>query len=220
MSNLNFLHSGGNKVTLSAPASNPSSDVTFKLPQADGSAGQVLQTDGNGNLTWVTLPTAGLSMADSWRLTSSTGSAYNGDVGGGGNAAAWARWNAGGFGQLGTGLTNSSGVFSFPSTGIYFITGSFRLTCDNGDFDANVDLRTTTDNGSNYYRVALASVGNGAANNGNTSHTPSVQYIFDVTSTTTHKFKWTTIAFQGNSNMQGSSTMGLSSFHVFRLGDT
>jgi len=222
MSNLNFLHSGGNKVTLSAPASNPSSDVTFKLPQSDGSAGQVLQTDGNGNLSWYTIPTTtpGITMADSWRLTSGTGSAYNGDVGGGGNASTWARWNAGGFGQIGTGLTNSSGIFSFPSTGIYFITGSFRLTCDNGDFDANVDLRTTTDNGSNYYRVALASVGNGAANNGNTSHTPSVQYIFDVTSTTTHKFKWTTIAFQGNSNMQGSSTMGLSSFHVFRLGDT
>ena len=33
MSNLNFLHSGGNKVTLSSPDSNPSSDVTFKLPQ-------------------------------------------------------------------------------------------------------------------------------------------------------------------------------------------
>ena len=38
MSNLNFLHSGGNKVTLSSPDSNPSSDVTFKLPQVDGSA--------------------------------------------------------------------------------------------------------------------------------------------------------------------------------------
>ena len=57
MSNLNFLHSGGNKVTLSAPASNPSSNVTFKLPQADGSAGQVLMTDGNGNLSWVSQPT-------------------------------------------------------------------------------------------------------------------------------------------------------------------
>ena len=57
MSNLNFLHSGGNKVTLSAPASNPSSDITFKLPQADGSAGQVLQTDGNGNLSFVNPPT-------------------------------------------------------------------------------------------------------------------------------------------------------------------
>ena len=40
MSNLNFLHSGGNKVTISAPASNPTSNVTFKLPQEDGSAQQ------------------------------------------------------------------------------------------------------------------------------------------------------------------------------------
>ena len=53
MSNLNFLHSGGNKVSLTTPTSNPSSNVTFKLPAADGTAGQVLQTDGNGNLTFV-----------------------------------------------------------------------------------------------------------------------------------------------------------------------
>ena len=52
MSNLNFLHSGGNKVTLSSPDSNPSSNVTFKLPQSDGSAGQVLQTDGSGALSF------------------------------------------------------------------------------------------------------------------------------------------------------------------------
>ena len=57
MSNLNFLHSGGNKVTLSAPTSDPSSNPNFKLPQSDGSAGQVLQTDGNGNLSWVSQPT-------------------------------------------------------------------------------------------------------------------------------------------------------------------
>ncbi len=54
MSNLNFLHSGGNKVTLSAPASNPSSDITFKLPQSDGSNGQFLKTNGSGALSFAT----------------------------------------------------------------------------------------------------------------------------------------------------------------------
>ena len=49
MSNLNFLHSGGNKVTLSTPDSNPSSDITLKLPQADGSSGQAIVTDGSEN---------------------------------------------------------------------------------------------------------------------------------------------------------------------------
>ena len=57
MSELNFLHSGGNKVTLTTPTSNPASNVTFKLPQSDGTAGQVLQTDGNGNLSFVNPPT-------------------------------------------------------------------------------------------------------------------------------------------------------------------
>ena len=57
MSELNFLHSGGNKVTLTTPTSIPASNVTFKLPQSDGTAGQVLQTDGNGNLSFVNPPT-------------------------------------------------------------------------------------------------------------------------------------------------------------------
>ena len=40
-------------VALDAPASTTSSaDITFKLPVADGTAGQVLTTDGSGNLSW------------------------------------------------------------------------------------------------------------------------------------------------------------------------
>ena len=48
----------GGSVALDAPTQTTSSaDLTFKLPIADGSAGQVLKTDGSGNLSWVTLPT-------------------------------------------------------------------------------------------------------------------------------------------------------------------
>ncbi len=46
-------HSEGNGVSLNAPASNPaSSDIAFKLPVADGSAGQFMKTDGSGNLAF------------------------------------------------------------------------------------------------------------------------------------------------------------------------
>ena len=75
MSNLNFLHSGGNKVTLSAPASNPTSNVNFKLPQSDGSAGQVLQTDGNGNLSFVNRFSEGQvvnTQVAQWTITKTT----------------------------------------------------------------------------------------------------------------------------------------------------
>ena len=37
--------------------------AVYTLPQTDGSAGQVLQTDGSGSLTWVTLPSAGISLS-------------------------------------------------------------------------------------------------------------------------------------------------------------
>ena len=44
-------------VALDAPASTTgSNDITFKLPVADGTAGQVLMTDGSGNLSWVNPP--------------------------------------------------------------------------------------------------------------------------------------------------------------------
>ena len=60
MSELNFTHSNGNKVKLTTPDT-LAGNRTFKLPNADGSAGQVLQTDGNGNLSFVDLPVASLS---------------------------------------------------------------------------------------------------------------------------------------------------------------
>ena len=43
MSQIKLLHSGGNGAILSSPASNPSSDVTLKLPSTTGSAGQVIK---------------------------------------------------------------------------------------------------------------------------------------------------------------------------------
>ena len=55
MSQIKLLHSGGNGVILSAPNSNPSSDINLKLPQADGSSGQFLKTDGSGNLSFATV---------------------------------------------------------------------------------------------------------------------------------------------------------------------
>ena len=55
MSSIKLKHSGGNSVSLNPPTSAPTaSDVAFKLPNADGSANQVIKTDGSGNLAFVT----------------------------------------------------------------------------------------------------------------------------------------------------------------------
>ena len=55
MSSIKLKHSGGNSVSLNPPTSAPtSSEVAFKLPNADGSANQIMKTDGSGNLGWAT----------------------------------------------------------------------------------------------------------------------------------------------------------------------
>ena len=59
MSQIKLKHSGGNSSIIAAPSSNPASDVTFRLPNADGSANQRLITDGSGNLSFVSAAAGG-----------------------------------------------------------------------------------------------------------------------------------------------------------------
>ena len=56
---------GTNSVSLRAPAA-VSSDVSFTLPAADGSSGQVLSTDASGNLSFVDNNSVSLSAANVW----------------------------------------------------------------------------------------------------------------------------------------------------------
>ena len=87
----------------------------FTLPQTDGSADQVIKTDGSGNLSFVAQPTGGLAMADQWRITSHyTFSGAGGQV----LEANWERNDSTGFGNIGSAMTQSSGVINFPSTAI------------------------------------------------------------------------------------------------------
>ena len=102
-------------VALDAPASTTgNADIQFKLPVADGTAGQVLQTDGSGNLSWVTPATTnGITMADSWMIDSNT------NIGGGETdiTSNWKRQVTGQsiIGVIGSAMTESSGIFTFPS---------------------------------------------------------------------------------------------------------
>ena len=216
MSILNFLHSGGNKVSLTTPASNPSSDVTFKLPQSDGSAGQVLQTDGNGNLSWYTIPTTtpGITVADQWRITSDgtmgTDTTTN-------FTSNWERSDTYGAAQLGSGMTESSGIFTFPSTGIYQITANqvFSRTSAANRY-AHLQLRTTTDN-SSYNVAATGGAGFGQDYQQNTA---SLSFLFDVTNTSTHKVRFSAYTNRSSIVYRGSTDANTNSYTFIRLGDT
>ena len=62
-------------VALDAPASTTgNADINFKLPVADGSANQVLKTDGSGNLGWASQPASGLVLLETKEVTSGNAS--------------------------------------------------------------------------------------------------------------------------------------------------
>ncbi len=73
MSKISLKHSGGNVVSLNSPTNAPSAaDVAFRLPNADGSNGHYLKTDGSGNLSFAAISVP--SASDYVKLTSASGS--------------------------------------------------------------------------------------------------------------------------------------------------
>ena len=218
MSNLNFLHSGGNKVTLSAPASNPSSDITFKLPQADGSAGQVLMTDGNGNLSWVSLPTGGLSMAQQWRLRviESLNPSYV-------TLTDWEICDSlGSSSGYGGNMTLSSGVWTFPSTGVYQLSCVASIQDDNTTHQFLTLGYDITTNNSSYTRVSESYGSLGSNSNGHYENI-TCQYLLDVTDTSNVKFRVTAQDQHGGGSAArafGSTTLNYTTLTIMRLGDT
>ena len=136
-------------------------------------------------------------MIDSWRIDA--------DISGGTNAditnwvAATNKMNS----SLSTALTHSSGIFSFPTTGHSLLTFNARMNCGSGNDNAmNVVLKVTTD-GSTYEDASLCTYG---AQEGSTQSTSSISYVFDVTNTSTHKFKFATDSMASSSHPKGSSS--------------
>ena len=97
------------------------------LKSTSGTAGA--STFYRGDQTWGA-PAGGLTEADIWRVTAHLSSSSGGLI----LTTNWERCDTSGFGKLGTGMTESSGVFTFPSTGIWEI--NFFGYCNDTGSDA------------------------------------------------------------------------------------
>ena len=177
----------------------PAANITGTLPAIDGSS-----------LTGIA---GGITEADQWKLNvamafSATTHTFA--------TANWLRVTGTGYGTLGTGMSESSGVFTFPSTGYWLITWEARLggTVDNRYFYS--DIWTTTDNST--YTEAVrdrASIKTTSDAGYTTSASTSSTFLFDVTSTTNCKVKF------GGYSRKSLTEIFNDSFATFlKLGDT
>ena len=203
-----FLHYGTGVMTVPSDGSvttaklgNSAVDLTSKvtgaLPVANGGTNL---TSGFAN---------GITAATTFRLNaSSTNSNSNADI-----TANWEVVDTPDYSTLGSAVSQSSGIFSFPSTGYWLALCHFYVAMNN-DGSCNVFLKITTDN-STYTTRAYNSSGASGAQNG----TVAYNTVIDVTNTTNVKCKFATGSFS-SAYIYGETAATTSGVTFIRLGDT
>jgi len=175
----------------------------------DGSQNVTLA--GNLTVTGTASGVGGISIADQWRKTGDTTGTLD-------PITDLARVNTTGQGTIGTAMSVSSGIFTFPTTGIYLVKGIFN-------FSNGVDTRyifgqiSLTTNNSSYAVVADGGTSIKHMVN-NTYATCSTETLVDVTDTSNVKVKFLSAPVTESVTTRGATTVNYTHFTFIRLGDT
>tara|TARA_R100001086_G_scaffold246732_1_gene179455 strand:- start:51 stop:611 length:561 start_codon:yes stop_codon:yes gene_type:complete len=164
--------------------------------------------------TGTTSYTAGITEIDQWRLSADLSITTLNTLTN--ITANWERNDNTGFGRVGTGMTESSGTFTFPSTGIYLITTTFVFYSATGGSEYNRMTINTTTNDSTYTEQDECSVATSTTPKRNST---SSSFVFDVTDTSQCKVRFYYYV-QGNITLSGSSSKNRTFVTFTRIGDT
>ena len=213
-------NAAGNETLLGATADGASflahNDATKLTTTATGVTvtGVVAATTLTGDGSALTGLSSGLAEADVWRVSSNT--SLNND------AATWitANWeraNPGGTspGLLGTGVSQSSGVFTLPSTGYWLIHWDGKV---GGAVDAryiHCRIYTTVDNST--YSLAANSTENINYESSYWYGNFHASFLFDCTNTSTHKVKFQVHSISNSIQLYGGDGANAT---FIKLGDT
>jgi hypothetical protein len=206
---IDFIQILGNVLDLGVP-----SDNTVSLAKLTATGTKDATTFLRGDNTFNAPPNTGITMADNWRLTTS----FTGDAE---PIASNLERNdtAPALSYLGSQMTESSGVFTFPSTGIYYITfaASFQL---NGDDRAPaVYIEATTDNSS--YAISSERPTHIKQTSSNVTYASAVtDQLFDITDISNQKVRFRVAFVNAGTQTTGSTTRDFTSMRFIRLGDT
>ena len=154
----------------------------------------------------------GITMTDAYKVTSSfSGTAEI--------TSNWARDTSRGGGNIGSAMSESSGVFTFPSTGIYLVHFQARGNINNQDNrEVIIQIFFTSDN-SNYEETANAAM-NQYDSNSNTHDSINTQKILDITDVSNQKVKFRVQTNESSWSTYGDSSISFTFVQFTRLGDT
>ena len=192
--------SGGGSFSLQAPSSSSNNRVITLPDIADGT----LLTSSSG---------VGITMVDQFRVHTS----FTGTVDPVQNLE---RTDDATDGFIGTGMTESSGIFTFPQTGIYLVEFQINwfFAGDEREVIAMIDI--STNSGTNYDNVALSRTHIKQAEGTNTHACCTASSTVDVTNASTFRCKGRTDTGGSSVYINGNSTGTETYFRFIRLGDT
>jgi hypothetical protein len=158
----------------------------------------------------------GITEADQWRVT--TGFTLSGgseiDI-----TTNLERVDTAGQGILGTGMTESSGIFTFPSTGIWIVRYHLTASQNGENRYINAYINVTTNN-STYSRFAVASALMKQTSSSDGYSYRACETLIDVTSTANVKVKFSALSASSTPDVSAESDKNWTYFTFIRLGDT
>jgi len=153
----------------------------------------------------------GITEADTWRITTN----FQGNT-----SPITANWERDDYGQninVGTGMSESSGIFSFPGTGVWQVSLNLQFISGGTDNDyilGNIEL-TTNNSAYNTVALAYASIKNNSA-----YQMMSCKKILDITDVSNQKVRFNTSSQDDNHYVQTNTNQNFSYAMFIRLGDT
>ena len=203
---IDFVIVLGNSLDIGTP-----SDNTVSLAKLTATGTKDATTFLRGDNTFATA--GGITEFDLFRLTADTSSGSNADI----TTNLERDDTYSGLDKIGTGMTESSGVFTFPSTGKYevFVIARMRFTAT--DQNARVEILVSTDGGSSYNDAAY--VTQGTVTGGNAYMIASNLKVLNVTDISNIKVKFATASFASGNFLTGHTDINLTTFKFTKLGD-
>jgi len=168
--------------------------------------------DGSIDSSHLASGVGGITEFDQWRITSDLALSSSGRTV---MTANWERSDTN-FDKIGTGMSESSGIFTFPSTGKWLVTCTQAFASSTDMAYCWMEIQNTTDN-SSYDRIAKGV--SPSSGSGEDNHSASFSTMIDVTNVSNDKVCFS--AYRGGSvTFLGSSAAQITGVTFMKLGDT
>ena len=175
----------------------------IKVDNIQNSSGTAaLAIDSSGRVTM-----ANTVQIDNWRLTANFTT----------NAATvtgWEQPDDATSATAGASMSESSGIFTFPNTGLWKVTGCIMTSLVNADTSGGVFYHVSSDSGSNYDIIA------GSFEARDATQVSYNQMLINVTDASTFRFKLVSHSISSGGNITGNTDLNYTNLMFERITDS